>query len=67
MKRNILFLVIAFIFYLFGHLLWTASLIFEKPLFFNIEIETWLINTPFLLFAVFGLIASIKLYQTNKD
>tara|TARA_B100001175_G_C19449522_1_gene610565 strand:- start:117 stop:314 length:198 start_codon:yes stop_codon:yes gene_type:complete len=63
MKRNILFLIIAFIFYLLGHLLWTAALILEKPLFYNIEIENWIINIPFLLFAIFGLIASIKLYK----
>ncbi len=62
MKRNLLFLIVAFVFYLLGHILWTASLILEKPLF-NIEIETWLINIPFFLFAIFGLIASVKLYK----
>tara|TARA_B100000287_G_C20097429_1_gene568979 strand:+ start:126 stop:329 length:204 start_codon:yes stop_codon:yes gene_type:complete len=67
MKKSILFLIVAFVFYLLGHLLWTVALIFEKPLFSNIQIETWLINIPFLFFAVFGLMSSIKLYQINKD
>lgn len=66
MKKTAKLFLIAFLCYLIGHLLWSISIVFEDPLFLNSNFETWVINIPFGLFAIFGLIGSIKLYKNNK-
>ena len=48
-----------------GHMLWTFSMIYEKPLLFNKNIEDWLVNIPFFIFSIIGLIATYRLYK-NK-
>ena len=65
MKKISLFFMIAFIFNIIGHLLWSASLVCEAPFFINKYFEL-LINIPYGLFAIFGLIASYKFYHSNK-
>ena len=64
-NKNYKLLFIAFIFYLLGHVLWTFSIIYEKPLLFNKNIEDWLINIPFFIFSIIGLIATYRLFK-NK-
>jgi hypothetical protein len=66
MKKIRFLFLIAFIFYFVGHILWSYSIIAEQPFFFNENIEVWVINVPFGLFSIFGLIAAIKLYQFKK-
>ena len=65
MNKNYRLLFIAFLFYMLGHMLWTFSIISEKPLLFNKNIEDWLVNIPFLIFSFIGLIATYRLYK-NK-
>ena len=65
MNKNYRLLFIAFLFYMLGHMLWTFSIICEKPLLFNKNIEDWLVNIPFFIFSIIGLIATYRLYK-NK-
>jgi len=62
MNKNYRLLFIAFLFYLIGHILWTYTIIFEKTLI-NESIEIWLVNIPFFIFGVIGLIATFGLYK----
>ena len=64
-NKNYKLLFIAFIFYLFGHMLWSFAIICEKPLLYNEVIEQWLVNIPFFIFSIIGLIATYRLYK-NK-
>ena len=48
-----------------GHMLWTFSIICEKPLLYNEVIEDWLVNIPFLIFSIIGLLATYRLFM-NK-
>ena len=64
-NKNYKLLFIAFLFYMLGHMLWTFSIICEKPLLFNKNIEDWLVNIPFFIFSIIGLIATYRLYK-NK-
>ena len=64
MNKNYRLLFIAFLFYLIGHILWTYTIIFEKTLI-NESIEIWIVNIPFFIFGVIGLIATFWLYK-NK-
>ena len=65
MNKNYRLLFIAFLFYMLGHMLWTFSIISEKPLLFNKNIEDWLVNIPFFIFSTIGLIGTYRLYK-NK-
>jgi len=65
LKKNYKLLFIAFLFYMLGHMLWTFTIICEKPLLFSENIEEWLVNIPFLFFTIIGLIATYRLYK-NK-
>ena len=64
-NKNFKVLFIAFLFYILGHMLWTFSMICEKPLLFNKNIEDWLVNIPFFIFSIIGLIATYRL-NNNK-
>jgi len=64
-NKNYRLLFIAFLFYMLGHMLWTFSIICEKPLLCNENIEDWLLNIPFFVFSIIGLIATYRLYK-NK-
>ena len=65
MNKNYKLLFIAFLFYMLGHMLWTFSMIYEKPLLYNEVVEEWLVNIPFFIFSIIGLIATYRLYN-NK-
>jgi len=66
MKNTGLLFLSAFCFYLIGHFFWSLSIIYKQPLFINETFELWIINIPFGLFAIFGLIASVRLYKNNQ-
>ena len=66
MKKVGLLFTITFIFFLLGQLFWTIGLINENPLFGSKITEDWVINILFTLCAIFGLIASIILYQNEN-
>ena len=65
MNKNYKLLFVAFLFYMLGHMLWTLSMIYETPLLFNKNIEDCLVNIPFFIFSIIGLIATYRLYK-NK-
>ena len=64
-NKNLKLLFIAFLFYMLGRMLWTFSMICENPLLFNKNIEDWLVNIPFFIFSIIGLVATYRLYK-NK-
>jgi len=66
MKKIAVLFLISFVFYMIGHLLWSLSIVLSEPFFFNEKYEIWLINFPFSLFAIFGILASYKLYINSK-
>ena len=63
MNKNYRLLFIAFLFYLLGHILWTYTIISEETLI-NESIEIWLVNIPFFIFGVIGLIATFCIYKS---
>ncbi len=65
MKRIGLLFLIAFLFFLLAQVLWTITLIIDEPLFGSKNLEDWSINIPYSLCSIFGVIASLKLYN-NK-
>ena len=65
MNKNFKLLFIAFLFYMLGHMFWTFSILCEKPLLFNKNIEDWLVNIPFFIFTIIGLTATYRLYKSK--
>ena len=63
-KKNYTLLFIAFLFYLIGHVLWTFTIICDEPILLNECVEKWLINVPFFIFTIIGLIATYRLYKS---
>ena len=62
MKKVSLLLLVAFLFYLIGHLIWTIFTIIEG----NADLNFWIISSPFTIFSIFGLFASFKLYKDKR-
>ena len=63
MKEKYKLLFVAFLFYFIGHILWSLAIISDDPILINHNVEEWLINIPFFLFSILGLIASWSLYK----
>ena len=63
MKKNYKLLFKAFLFYLLGHVLWTFTMICDEPILLNKDVEQWLVNIPFFIFIIIGLIATYRLYK----
>ena len=63
MKKNYAILFTAFLFYLIGHVLWTFTIICDEPILLNEGVEQLLINIPFFIFTIIGLIATYRLYK----
>ena len=63
MRKNYAILFTAFLFYLIGHVLWTYTIICDEPILLNEGVEQWLINIPFFIFTIIGLIATYRLYK----
>ena len=66
MKKVGLYLIIAFIFYLIGQVIWLFMIILDIPLFGSDYVDNMILNQIFTLFAIFGLITGITLYRFNK-
>jgi len=63
MKRIGLLFFISFIFFLLAQILWTFALIVEEPLFGSSLVEDWSMNISYSLCSIFGVIASLQLYN----
>ena len=66
MKEIGLYFILSFIFFLIGQILWGISVLMVGPLFGNKVIEELVIGHSYSVCAIFGLIASIKLYKKSK-
>ena len=65
MKQGYFLLIFAFIMYLTGHIFWSISILHDNSFLFNKSTEIWLINIPFGLFSILGLIGFLKLYRKS--
>ncbi len=65
MKKGYFLIILAFIMYLIGHIFWSISLLYNKSFLFNKSTEIWIINIPFGLFSILGLIGFLKLYRKS--
>ena len=66
MKKVGLYLIIAFTFYLIGQVIWLFMIILDIPLFGSDYVDNIILNIPFTLCGIFGLITGITLYRFNK-
>ena len=67
MKKASLLFFIAFLLFFLGQLLWTIGLLVDYPLFGNKFIEEWMLNILFTSCSIFGMIASLMLYNNKKN
>ena len=65
MKQVGIYIIIAFIFYLIGQVIWFLIII-EKPIFDNEYLDNLIIHQVFTFFGIFGLISGITLYKLKK-
>ena len=65
MKKGYFLIILAFIMYLIGHIFWSISLLYKNSFLFNKSTEIWIINIPFGLFSILGLIGFLKLYRKS--
>ena len=65
MKKGALYLILTFITYLIGNLLWFLTLIFKEPLLGSEYLDTLILVIIFTIFGILGLISGIKLYKKS--
>ena len=65
MKKGYFLLILAFIMYIIVHIFWSISILYDNSFLFNKSTEIWLINIPFGLFSILGLIGFLKLYRKS--
>ena len=65
MKQGYFLLILAFIMYIIGHIFWSISILYNNSFLFNKSTEIWIINIPFGLFSILGLIGFLKLYRKS--
>ena len=65
MKKIYFSLLISFMFYTIGHILWTLSTIYGG-LFKSSSLDYAIINIPFGLFGLLGMYACFKLYKSKS-
>jgi len=61
MKKVGFYLILSFTTYLLGQFLWFLTVIFEKPIFGDKNLETFFLILVYTFFSVFGIISAIKL------
>jgi len=67
MKKIGLLFLFSFVFFLLGQILWTITLIIDKPLFGSKIVEDWSINILYSLFSIIALIGSLKIYRSKQN
>ena len=63
MKKVGFYLILSFTTYLLGQFLWFLTVISEKPIFGDKNLETFFLILVYTFFSVFGIISAIKLYK----
>ena len=63
MKKVGLYLILTFVTYLIGQLIWVITYIFDEPLFRSEYLEGIILIIIYTLNGIFGLIGSFLLYK----
>ena len=66
MKKVALYLILTFITYLIGNLLWFLTIISKEPLLTNHYLDTLMLVIVFTIFGILGLITGINLYNKSE-
>ncbi len=66
MKKVALYLILTFITYLIGNLLWLLTIISKESLLTNDYLDTLMLVIVFTIFGILGLITGIKLYNKSE-
>ena len=66
MKKVALYLILTFITYLIGNLLWFLTIISKEPLLGNDYLDTLILVIIFTIFGILGLISGINLYKKSE-
>ena len=66
MKKVGTLLILTFIFYLIGQVLWFFAVLFEQPLFQSKYLEDMTFVLIYTFSGIFGLFSGIVLYKLNK-
>ena len=66
MKKVSILLILTFVFYLIGQIIWAITISYDQPLFGNKHLEDMTLVIVYTLSGVYGLLSGIKLYNLNK-
>ena len=66
MKKASLLLILTFLNYLIGQVVWTATFLLDKPMFGNEYLEGMLLIQIFNTTGILGLISGIYFYKSSK-
>ena len=66
MKKVSILLILTFIFYLIGQIIWAITISCDQPLFGSKHLEDMTLLIIYTLSGVYGLLSGIKLYKLNK-
>ncbi len=66
MKKVALYLILTFITYLIGNLLWFLTIISKEPFLGNHYLDTLMLVIIFTIFGILGLISGINLYKKSE-
>ena len=66
MKKVGTLLILAFVFYLIGQIIWWLTISCEQPLFGSKYLEDMTFLVVYTLYGICGLLSGITLYKLNK-
>tara|TARA_B100000579_G_C22292075_1_gene603217 strand:+ start:128 stop:328 length:201 start_codon:yes stop_codon:yes gene_type:complete len=66
MKKASLLLILTFLNYLIGQVVWTATFLLDNPMFGNEYLEGMLLIQIFNTTGILGLISGIYFYKSSK-
>ena len=66
MKKVGALLILTFVFYLIGQIIWWFSISCDQPLFGSKYLEDIIMLSVYTLSGIFGLLSGITLYKLNK-
>ena len=66
MKKASILLILTFVFYLIGQIIWAITIFCDQPLFGSKYLEDMTLIIVYTLSGVYGLLSGIKLYNLNE-
>ena len=66
MKKGAIYLILTFITYLIGNLIWFLTIISKEPLLTNYYLDNLMLVIIFTIFGILGLISGINLYKRSE-